>query len=225
MNEHSPHPEFAVQAAEILLEIKAINFNLQNPFTLTSGLLSPVYVDCRRIISFPRARKAIIRMMVDLINSRQGFEAFHNIAGGESAGIPFGALVAHEMSLPMTYIRKKPKGHGRKSRIEGIINKGDRVLLVEDLATDGGSKINFVNAIREAGGICEDTIVVFYYGITTNSVNALEANSIKLHYLTNWEAVMQSPRINSLLTSEELSSVREFLINPKDWQKNLSNSA
>ena len=94
-----------------------------------------------------------------------GFEAFDNIAGGETAGIPFAAMVAERLALPMTYVRKKPKGYGRNARIEGVMREGDRVLLVEDLATDGGSKLSFVDAIRETGATCAHTAVIFYYGI------------------------------------------------------------
>ena len=219
MNNIQPNQEFAARTADILLEIKAVNFNLKDPFILTSGLPSPVYVDCRRIISYPRAREAIVKMMAELIEASVGFEAIANIAGGESAGIPFGALVASEMNLPMTYIRKKPKGHGRKTRIEGVIKKDQRVLLVEDLATDGGSKISFVDAIRDAGGVCNDTIVVFYYGVFSDAVPKLKSHSINLHFLTNWEAILNSNRIHTLLNSDELNSVHQFLNNPKEWQK------
>ena len=92
-----------------------------------------------------------------------GYEAFDNIAGGETAGIPFAALVAERLALPMTYVRKKPKGYGRNARIEGAMTEGQRVLLVEDLTTDGGSKLSFVDAIRETGATCGHTAVIFYY--------------------------------------------------------------
>ncbi len=217
MNDPTSHNAFAVQVAEILLEIKAISFRPHDPFILTSGLPSPVYVDCRKIIAFPRARSAIVQMMVALICERVGFETIRNVAGGESAGIPFGAWVADEMNLPMSYIRKKPKGHGKRSRIEGLIKENERVLLVEDLATNGGSKISFVQAIRDAGGICHDAIVVFYYDIFADAIAELETQSITLHYLTNWNAIMQSQKIRTILNPEAIHSVNSFLSNPREW--------
>ena len=146
--------DIARLTAQMLLEIKAVHFNADTPFTLASGLPSPTYIDCRKLISYPRIRSALMDFMTLTVQRDAGFEAFDNIAGGETAGIPFAALVAERMALPMTYVRKKPKGYGRNARIEGVMAEGDRVLLVEDLTTDGGSKISFVDAIRETGATC-----------------------------------------------------------------------
>ena len=139
-------------AAGILLDIEAIHIRPEEPFTFTSGRLSPVYVDCRRIISFPRGRSELMRMGVELLNQQAGAEAFDAVAGGETAGIPFAAWIADLLGLPMLYVRKQAKGFGRNARIEGTFPEGARILLVEDLATDGGSKLSFIDAIREAGG-------------------------------------------------------------------------
>ena len=145
----------ALRAAELLLSIGAVHFCPDDPFTLASGKPSPVYVDCRKIISFPDARSEIVGMMVSMvIEAEERSFPISNIAGGETAGIPFAALVADRMGLPMTYVRKKPKGYGRNARIEGAMASGDNVLLVEDLATDGGSKLKFADAIRETGAEC-----------------------------------------------------------------------
>ncbi len=103
--------------------------------------------------------------MAVTIMREAGFEAFDNIAGGETAGIPFGAWVAERLALPMTYVRKKPKGYGKNARIEGAMDDSQRVLLVEDLTTDGGSKLSFVDAIRDTGATCGATAVIFYYDI------------------------------------------------------------
>ena len=154
--------EIARLTARMLLEIKAVDFNTDEPFTLASGLPSPSYVDCRKLISFPRIRSTLMDFLTVTVMRNAGFEAFDNIAGGETAGIPFGALVAERMALPMSYVRKKPKGYGRNARIEGAMSQGQRVLLVEDLTTDGGSKLSFVDAIRETGATCHDTAVIFY---------------------------------------------------------------
>ena len=143
--------EIARLTARMLLEIKAVHFNAAEPFTLASGLPSPTYIDCRKLISHPRIRATLMDFLTVTVMRNVGFEAFDNIAGGETAGIPFAAFVAERMALPMTYVRKKPKGYGRNARIEGDMTPGQRVLLVEDLTTDGGSKLSFVDAIRDTG--------------------------------------------------------------------------
>ena len=138
----------ALTTARILLEIQAINFRPEEPYTFTSGWKSPVYIDCRRIIFFPRARSKICELGVEKINRHVGYETIEAVAGGETAGIPFAAWMSDRLDLPMQYVRKKPKGFGRNAQIEGHLTPGQRVLLVEDLTTDGRSKVNFCNALR-----------------------------------------------------------------------------
>src|SRR6056297_312049 len=153
---YPPRDEIARLTARMLLEIEAVHFNAAEPFTLASGLPSPPYIDCRKLISFPRIRSTLMDFLTVTVLREAGFEAFDTVAGGETAGIPFAALVAERMALPMSYVRKKPKGYGRNARIEGVLHEGDRVLLVEDLTTDGGSKLSFVDAVRETGATCGD---------------------------------------------------------------------
>ena len=138
--------------ARILLETDSVLFRPDDPFTFTSGRKSPVYIDCRRLISFPRARTKLMDLGAELIERNAGYEGLDAIAGGETAGIPFAAWIADRLSLPMLYVRKQPKGFGRNAQIEGELKDGSRILLVEDLASEGTSKLNFVNAIRPAGG-------------------------------------------------------------------------
>src|SRR6266567_3479232 len=137
--------------ARMLLEVEAVRFYTDKPFIFTSGLASPVYTDCRRLISFPRVRNALMDFGVSTIARNVGFEAFDAVAGGETAGIAFAAWMADRLGLPMQYVRKQPKGFGRNTQIEGHLVEGQRVLLVEDMTTDGGSKVNFNNALRKAG--------------------------------------------------------------------------
>ena len=146
-----PKDEIARLTARALIEVKAVHFNTETPFTLASGLPSPTYIDCRKLISYPRIRSVLMDFLTVTVMRDAGFEAFDNIAGGETAGIPFAALVAERMALPMTYVRKKPKGYGRNARIEGTMTPGQRVLLVEDLTTDGGSKLSFVDMLPLIG--------------------------------------------------------------------------
>ena len=126
--------------AKMLLEVEAVQFNSEKPFIFTSGWASPVYIDCRRLISYPRLRQTIIDFGASIILRDAGFEQFDTVAGGETAGIPFAAWMADRLMLPMQYVRKQPKGFGRDAQIEGHLKEGERVLLVEDLTTDGRSK-------------------------------------------------------------------------------------
>ena len=135
--------------AKMLIEVDAVRFMTDKPFIFTSGWASPVYTDCRRLISFPRVRQTLIDFGVATVERDVGFEQFDAVAGGETAGIPFAAWMADRLMLPMQYVRKKPKGFGRNAQIEGHIEDGDRVLLVEDMTTDGRSKVNFCKALRE----------------------------------------------------------------------------
>lgn len=204
--------------ARMLLEIEAVHFNAREPFTLASGLPSPTYIDCRRIISFPRVRSTLMDFMTCTVMRDAGFEAFDNVAGGETAGIPFAALVAERMGLPMSYVRKKPKGYGRNARIEGAMAEGDRVLLVEDLTTDGGSKLSFVDAIRETGASCAHTAVVFYYGIFPETEKTLGDHGVALHYLCTWWDVLDAATEMAAFDAETLAEVRRFLDDPRAWQ-------
>ena len=210
--------EIARLTARMLLEIQAVDFNSKEPFTLASGLYSPTYVDCRKLISFPRIRSTLMDFLTVTIMRNAGFEAFDNIAGGETAGIPFGALVAERMALPMSYVRKKPKRYGRNARIEGIINKNDRVLLVEDLTTDGGSKISFIDAIRETGATCEHTAVIFFYDIFENTKSNLQRRGITLHHLCTWWDVLAEAKRANAFDNKTLKEVESFLNAPKAWQ-------
>src|ERR1700749_1214511 len=149
--------------ARILLETESVLFRPEEPFTFTSGLRSPVYIDCRRLISFPRARRKLMDMAGDLIERRAGFESVDAVAGGETAGIPFAAWIADRLSLPMLYVRKQPKGFGRNAQIEGQLEERARVLFIEDLASQGTSKLNFVRAIRQAGALTDHAFVIFNY--------------------------------------------------------------
>ena len=170
----------AEMTAKMLLEINAVHFRADKPFMFTSGLASPVYIDCRKLISYPRIRDTLMDFAASVILREVGFEQFDTVAGGETAGIPFAAWLAHKLNLPMQYVRKKPKGFGRDAQIEGEILEGQRVLLVEDLTTDGGSKINFCEALRRAGAEISDTIVVFYYDIFPQTHEVLDRIGMRL---------------------------------------------
>jgi len=210
--------EIARLTARMLLEIKAVHFNADEPFVLASGKPSPTYIDCRKLISFPRIRSTLMDFLTVTVMRNAGFEAFDNVAGGETAGIPFGAWVAERMALPMTYVRKKPKGYGRNAHIEGDMSEGQRVLLVEDLTTDGGSKISFVDAIRETGATCAHTAVIFYYGIFPQTEKTLGDHGVTLHHLCTWWDVLAEARAQGAFGSKTLREVEIFLKSPEEWQ-------
>ena len=210
--------EIARLSAAMLWDIQAVHFSPEDPFTFASGLRSPTYVDCRKLISYPRIRSTLMDFLALTVMRNVGLEAFDNIAGGETAGIPFAALVAERMALPMTYVRKKPKGYGRNARIEGAMTEGQRVLLVEDLTTDGGSKLSFVDAIRESGANCAHTAVIFYYDIFPETRQTLGEHGITLHHLCTWWDVLAVAKDRALFDAKTLDEVERFLNAPRAWQ-------
>ncbi|HXX95478.1 MAG TPA: orotate phosphoribosyltransferase [Planctomycetota bacterium] len=205
----------ARRASEILISIKAIGCNLEKPFKLTSGWASPVYVDCRKVITFVPERREIIRLMADAV-SRESFDV---VAGGETAGISYGAWMAEALSLPYIYVRKKPKEVGKTQQIEGELRPGQKVLLVEDLATDGASKVNFLNALRAAGGVCAHSIVVFYYGIFPKAPEIIQNAGITLWALTTWRHMIDAAEALGYFTPSQIRGIRDFLENPEAWSK------
>jgi len=214
---HPPQDEIARLTARMLLEIGAVHFNATQPFTHASGKQAPTYIDCRKLISYPRIRATLMDFLAATVMRQAGFEAFDNIAGGETAGIPFAALLAERLALPMTYVRKKPKGHGRNARIEGTMTPGQRVLLVEDLATDGGSKLSFVQAIRDTGARCNHTAVLFFYDIHPGVRETLAAADIALIQLATWWDVLAEARAQDAFDPATLREVERYLRNPGGW--------
>ncbi|MCA1939696.1 MAG: orotate phosphoribosyltransferase [Caenispirillum bisanense] len=216
----SPEQKAAgLAVARILLEIQAVNFRPEEPYILTSGRASPVYIDCRKVIAFPRARRKIVELARDCIEREIGCESITHVAGGETAGIPYAAWISDALMLPMLYVRKKPKGFGRMAQIEGHLTEGGKVLLVEDLATDGGSKLVFADAIRAAGAECAHTFVPFFYGIIPGAEEALLEKGVKLHYLACWWDVLEVAEQQKLFTLDALGEVRAFFADPIGWSK------
>jgi orotate phosphoribosyltransferase len=207
------------RAAEILLDIGAVHVNLDTPFIFTSGWASPVYVDCRKIISTSRERREIVQLAAEAIDRTVGRRGFDLVAGGETAGIPFAAWLADYFFLPMVYVRKQPKEFGRRSQIEGVLEPGQRVVLVEDLATDARSKVSFCRALREAGGVVEHAVVVFYYGIYPDAARNLREAGVRLHALTDWQTTLEVAEARGYFSAEQAKAVRAFLQAPEAWSK------
>jgi orotate phosphoribosyltransferase len=216
-NAFPPDAEMARLTARMLLEVRAVHFRVDEPYRLTSGLASPVYIDCRKLISFPRVRAALMDFACAKLLRDVGFAAFEAVAGGETAGIPFAAWIAERLGLPMLYVRKKPKGFGRDAQIEGALPDGARVLLVEDLTTDGGSKLTFAEALRTAGAEVAHTFVIFYYGVFRQTETVLAQNGLRLHYLAKWTDVLAEARAGRHFDAATLGEVERFLGAPLEW--------
>ncbi|NKK56225.1 orotate phosphoribosyltransferase [Rhizobium leguminosarum bv. viciae] len=209
----------AREAAKMLLEIEAVHFYRDKPFFFTSGWASPVYIDCRKIISYPRLRSALVDFAASTIVREIGYESIDNVAGGETAGIPFAAWISDRLMLPMQYVRKKPKGFGRNAQIEGEVLTAARTLLVEDVATDGRSKINFCQALRNAGATVDHCFVFFYYDIFPNSQELMAELDVHLHYLTTWWDVLEVAKESGHFEHGVLREVESFLNEPSNWSQ------
>jgi orotate phosphoribosyltransferase len=205
------------ETAAILLRIGAVGVRPAAPFRFTSGWASPVYIDCRRLISFVAERRHVIACATALLEKRLGQGAFDAVAGGETAGIAYAAWVADAFDLPMLYVRKEAKGFGRNARIEGALAPGARVLLVEDLATDGASKLSFADALRAAGAVVEHALVVFFYGIFPDAEANLAGAGLRLHVLATWWDVLAAAEAAGLWDAGTLEAVRAFLADPVAW--------
>ena len=203
--------------ARMLWEIKAVHFNADKPYKLASGMASPVYIDCRKLISYPRIRSTVMDFAASLIVRNAGFEQFDCVAGGETAGIPFAAFLAERLNLPMIYVRKQPKGHGRNAQIEGDMCDGARVLVIEDLTTAGGSMFTFIDAIRAAGGIVDHGMALFYYGIFPEAVERFANGKVRLHHIATWREVLAVAKEQKLFDGNTLEEVEAFLNAPLPW--------
>ena len=193
-------------------------------FIFTSGWASPVYIDCRRLISFLKDRNLLMNHAAKLIASDVGADNIDVMAGGETAGIPYGAYISDRMNKPMIYVRKEPKGYGRMAQIEGFMpekneaGKKPNVILIEDLQTDGGSKKIFIEALRDAGANVEHAFVVFHYGIFEASKQNMKDLGITLHALTTWWDVLDVAKDKKYFDDKTLASVESFLNDPIKWQ-------
>ena len=201
--------DYKEEIANILIDIESVKFSFKNPFTLTSGHKSPVYIDCRKIISFIKERNIILKHAKNyLLNNNIKFDL---LAGGETAGIPYASILSEQLQKKMIYIRKKPKGFGKNQQIEGNYSNGEKAILIEDLATDGGSKVVFVDAIRKNNLKIKDTFVIFYYDIFEKSKINLSNLGIKLHCLCTWKDILKVLEKNKVLSKKEFEKIKKYL--------------
>ena len=205
-----------LEVAEILINIKSVKFSFDKPYTLTSGLKSPVYVDCRRIMSFENERKIIFNHAINYFKEKE--IKFDILAGGETAGIPYAAFLSQLLNKPMIYIRKQPKGFGKNQQIEGSYKENQKIILIEDLATDGGSKVNFLEAIQKANLKISDIFVIFYYNIFDIKKTNLASFNVKMHSLCTWEDIILVIKNKKLYSNKYIFNLENFLYNPDEWR-------
>jgi len=206
----------AKQVASTLLKIGAIQLRPQQPFTWSSGWKSPIYCDNRLALSYPEARTFIKESLADLI--RQAYPQVEIIAGVATAGIPQGALVADMLQLPFIYVRSKPKEHGMSNMIEGKITPGQKVVIIEDLISTGGSSIKVADALREAGFMVLGMSAIFTYGFETATQNFLE-KQLPLSCLSNYHILLEEAVTGKYIAQSEVASLQEWRKDPGNWMK------
>ena len=208
--------ETAVNVAGMLLQIQAIKLNTEKPFTWASGWKSPIYCDNRLSLSYPEIRSAIRDGLVQAI--KQNFFTAESIAGVATAGIAQGVLVAEAMSLPFLYVRPKPKDHGMENLIEGRIVKNQKVVLVEDLVSTGGSSLKAAAALREAGFDVLGMVCIFSYGFDIATRNFYDANT-SLISLSDYSHLLKYAQEEKYVSEEQLTSLKAWRVDPSNWKR------
>ncbi|MBI3034201.1 orotate phosphoribosyltransferase [Candidatus Woesearchaeota archaeon] len=204
------------KVAEILLKSNAIILRPSNPFKFVSGILSPVYCDNRLLLSMPAERSAIAVYFVKKIR-KENVEA-DVIAGVATASIPWAALVAEKLKKPMIYVRKEAKDHGRENLIEGKVSQGQKVLVIEDLISTGGSSLSAVAAARKEGAVVENCIAIFTYGMEA-ARKGFDSQNCKLNSLCNFSILVEIAAEKGYIKKEELRTALEWSRNPEEWAK------
>jgi len=210
MNTTSPD---AQSIAAALIEAGCVSVRTDEPFRLPSGWASPVYMDCRRIISFPALRRRIVDAGIAQLRDRGALQGLDAIVGGEASGIALAAWIADNLDLPLLYVRKKAAG---KTQVEGSIAPGAKVLLVDDLIAAGHSKLRFVKALQGIGAKVPEAFVVFDYGVFGNR-KLLEPLHVRLHALATWRDVLAAAKAANLLPKPALRELDQFLHDPVGW--------
>ncbi len=204
------------QVAKILLSIKAVSFNPQNPYKYASGILSPVYTDCRVLMAYPDKRRTIRDLYIEAIQ-KSGVK-FEVVAGTATAGIPHAAWIADQLNLPMVYVRGKAKDHGKENLMEGIIKKGETAIVIEDLVSTGESAVNSVNTIRKVGANVEYVFSIMTYGIKKAEEN-FKKNNLKLVSLTKFSDIVKEAENSSYINKEDVPVILEWIKDPQGWGK------
>jgi orotate phosphoribosyltransferase len=208
--------EMKKEIAAHLLEIGAVSLEPQEPFTWSSGLKSPIYCDNRLTLAYPNVRNAIADGLTKLI--RAHFSDVEAIAGTATAGIPHAAWVSERLNLPMCYVRNQAKGHGKGKQIEGKVAKGQKVVVVEDLISTGGSSLNAVRALREEGCQVLGIVAIFTYGLE-KAKQAFAENNVEVYTLTDYDTLIETAVELGVVTEQDLTTLRKWRENPEEWGK------
>ena len=202
------------EIARLLLEAGAIHITQGRPFMLAGGWASPVYVDVRAMISRPEVRRQAIDLAIELLTETTGPDAFDVIAGAETAGIPFATMLADRLDKELCYVRKRPLGIGRGAQVEGGNVEGKRVLLVDDLTTDGASKLSFARGLRAAGAHVAHVLTIFYHDAFPGATQRLEAENLQLIALATWRDVLG---LQQGLSETDQLQITSFAADPIAW--------
>jgi len=208
--------QIATQVAHSLLQIKAIKLNPANPFTWASGIQSPIYCDNRIVLSHPPVRRAIIAAMAE---QAEAFRPFQVIAGVATAGIAHGALLAEALDLPFVYVRSSAKGHGRQNKIEGDLRGNERVLVIEDLISTGGSSLEAVDVLRMKGCRVAGVMAIFSYGFPS-AVTAFDKADCPFTTLSNYNTLLEAATEIGYIGANDLKSLQEWSADPRGWKGN-----
>lgn len=202
--------------ASMLLKIQAIKLSTSRPFTWSSGWKSPIYCDNRLSLSYPEIRNAIRDGLTDAV--RENFQGVECIAGVATAGIAQGALVADQLGLPFVYVRPKPKDHGMENLIEGKITRNQKVVVLEDLVSTGGSSLKAAQALTDAGFVVLGMVSIFNYGFEVATNNFREAN-ISLVSLSDYNSLIQSALEEKYIDDDQVISLKSWRVDPANWNK------
>jgi orotate phosphoribosyltransferase len=203
-----------IAMARLLVQAGAIQFSRARPFLLAAGWASPAYVDCRRLIGTPTLRREAVELLLTGLKNAAPFDW---VAGGETAGIPWASWVAERLDLPLLYVRKRPLGIGRHAQVEGGEPQGQRVLLIDDLATDAGSKAAFVRGLRTAGATVTDAMVLFYHRAFAHGTERLAQLGLQLHSVADWTDVLRLDSSSQCLEPGDRARLELFLTDPVAW--------
>lgn len=207
--ENSTSTQMADHVARLLFESKAVAVNVDRFFQFVSGLLSPLYIDNRVLISYPQARTVVVEYLIGVIERKIGESNLDGIAGTATAGIPWAAWIADHLDAPLIYVRPTPKERGKERQLEGVLKPGQRILVVEDLITTGLSSSNVAEVIRQEGGIVNDCVAIFSFGARST------VERFRLHQLTAWTltdlwALVRIATSEKYLNDSEIETVKQW---------------
>ena len=207
----------ASMTSRMILEAGAVKYSAGQPYFLSSGWASPVYIDVQRLISFPRICRALMDFASETVLTNAGHEQFDTVAGVESSGIAYAAWIAERLSLPLQYVHRRPRGFGREAQIAGTLRPGARVLLVDDISTDGRSKVELARALRAMEARVDHVLVLFFYDVFAEARSMLSELRLQLHHLATWRDILAEAKTSGYLAPAATEDVQRFIDNPARW--------